>query len=545
VVLGLYFAHSADLLLLRATSTNAQLGFYRIADSLSQVISYGVSAFHLAQVPLDATLMSQAAYDEYSRDRVMASYVLAYLIGAVFVTLLLITVGGVLISAIAPGYGRSIPYVPLTSLAYVSYGFLLTVFRAGDFFEKRTRAYGWTAGSAGALVIVLALAGGQLIGVAGVPIGATLGCMIPSAVLLTMGKLKRHPLPLDYRRLLGALALGVACWAPEAIVGGGGGAWPVLAKLVGIVAFPIGLVVLRIIPRHLLGDVRSLIGALVPRGRDSSALMLGVYGLPSSQRSALLAILRDHVSSATAALRLGVDDATVRCSVVGGLRRLAGGSGEFPLDENLGYYLTSGDPPADLDSAMRDFRRAGANMVEFRVMENIFHRLQKAPRRAWNRAVMSLHEPPRLDPGSLGGDERLRALASSGWNLPQVADELHLSRAELRCQAVTELRRLSGCAGTAPQDQLIALFLLEPETASPPAQLWAAGIDPIELHRLELTLAALRNGAYAGRRGADDTRNGADGNRNGADGNRNGADGNRNGADGNRHGPRLGYAGRE
>jgi O-antigen/teichoic acid export membrane protein len=499
VVLGLYFAHSADLLLLRATSTNAQLGFYRVADSLSQVISYAVSAFHLAQVPLDATLMSQAAYDRHSRDRVMASYVLAYLIGAVFLTLFLVTVGGVVISVIAPGYGRSVPFVPLTSLAYVAYGFLLTVFRAGDFFERRTRAYGWTAGSAGALVIVLALLGGRLIGVAGVPIGATLGCMIPSAVLLALGAIKRHPLPLDYRRLLGTLALGAACWAPGAIVGGHGAAG-VVAKLVGIACFPAGLILFGIIPRPLLGDLRSMIGGLLPGRRDSTALLVRVYDLPASQRGALLAILRDHLSSTTAALRLGVDELGLRCSVVAGLRRLAGGSGEFPLDENLGYYLISGDAPADLDSAMREFRRAGANMIEFRVMENIYHRLKKVRRRAWNHAATIRHRPSRLENGALVAGERLRALAGSGWSVTEAARREQRSPVQFRAETLAELRRLAGCPARGPQDQLIAGFLLEPESRSPTDQLWAAGVDPIELHQLELALVAVRNRAGRSRR---------------------------------------------
>ncbi len=498
VVLGLYFAHSADLLLLRATASNAQLGVYRIADSLSQVISYGVSAFHLAQVPLDATLMSQAAYDEYSRDRVMAGYVLAYTIGAVLATLLLVALGATVISLIAPGYGAAVPYVPLTAMAYVAYGFLLTVFRAGDFFERRTRAYGWTAGSAGIGVVVLALVGSRVIGVAGVPIGAALGCLIPSVVLLTLGQIRRHPLPIDYPRLLGTLALGVVCWAPGAILGThASGA--VAAKLGGVVAFVLGLGALRIIPRGDRRGLRALGGALVPgRRRGDSALLAGLTTLPDGRREALLAVVRDHADPATVAVRLGIDEVTVRRRVVAALRGLTGGVGEFPLDESLGYYLTSGAPPADLDAAMRDFRRAGANMVEFRVMENVFHRLRTLPRRAFTEAVIAQHLPPGGWPRLPAGP--LAALARADWSLGAAAAELGLPAAELAAKALADLRGLAGAPASRPYDPLIAGFLLAPGSVTDTRQLWAAGVDPLELHRLELTLDAARRRPARGRR---------------------------------------------
>src|SRR5262249_29599567 len=262
----------------------------------------------------------------------------------------------------------------------------LTVFRAGDVFKNRTRAYGWTAASAGTLVIVLALLGARLIGVAGVPIGATLGCLLPSAVLLAIGIRKHHPLPIDYPRLLGALGLAAACWAPAALVSGDGGTIAALAKLGGLLCFPLGLLVLGIIPRGVLGELRSAIRALVPHRRDRGALVLRVAELPASQRDALLTAVRDRVTPGAAALRLGIDEDTLLCRLVAGLRRLAGGSGGYPLDEQLGRYLTSTDPPADRDAALRELRWSGANMVESRVMEGIYHRLRGMPRRVWNRS---------------------------------------------------------------------------------------------------------------------------------------------------------------
>jgi O-antigen/teichoic acid export membrane protein len=492
VVLGLYFAHSADLLLLRTTASNTQLGVYRIADSLSQIISYSVSAFHLAQVPLDATLMSQAAYDQHSRDRVMASYVLVYAIGAVLITLLLIALGASVISVLAPGYGAAVPYVPLTAMAYVSYGFLLTVFRAGDFFTRRVRAYGFTAGSAGLGVVVFALLGSHLIGVAGVPLGAALGCFLPSVTLLVLGERRHHPLPIDYPRLLSTVALGAACWAPGAILGLHSGI-SVIAKLLGVLAFVVGLGVLRIIPRAQLRELGALLGTLLPHRRGDASLLTGLPSLPDGQRETLLALVRDHADSRTVSLRLGIEEATVRRRVVAGLRALSGGSGSFPLDERLGYYLTSGDTPADLDAAMREFRRAGANMVEFRVLENIYGRLRRLPRRAFTAAVIGLHD--RADAITIGAslrDGALTALVESSFSAPAAAQALGLDGSELDALVVAELRELAGALTPQPYDQLVARFLLAPEGDRDSRALWAAGVDPLELHRLELALAAVR-----------------------------------------------------
>lgn len=497
VVMGLYLAHSADLLLLRATSTNAQLGQYRIADALSQVISYGVSAFHLAQVPLDSTLMSQAAYDEHGRDRVMATYVLAYLVWALFLTLVLTTAGATAIAIIAPGYREAASYVPLTSLAYVAYGFLLAVFRGGDFFESRVRAYCWTAGSAGALVIVLALGGAQLLGVAGVPIGATLGCLLPAFALLALGHRARHPLPLDYRRCLGVLSLAIACWALQARVGHGDEALLLAVKLGSLACYPVGLVALRIVPPATARDLRSMVGAILPRRRDHSELVLRVFDLPDAQREALVALTRDRVSPPAAALRLGVAEPALLGSVVAGLRRLAGGSGEFPRDEELGRYLTSVEPPADRDAVLRELRRSSTDLAESSVMEQIYRQLRDLPRRAWGAALLSRHVPQR--PAGVEDGATLEALARAGWSVDAAARELEFEPRELRARAIAELRRRGARGRPGPADQLMARFLLEPDGAPTPADLWAAGVDPIDLHQLELVLAQLRLARPAGR----------------------------------------------
>lgn len=485
VVVGLYFAHSADILLLRASASSAELGAYRIADSLALVISYGVSAFHLAQVPLDATLMSQAAYDEYSRDRVMATYVLAYMIAAVFITLLLTSVSGLVIGVLAPGYERSVPWVPLTAMAYVAYGFLLTVFRAGDFFKNRVRAYGFTAGSAGALVILFALAGGQLIGVAGVPIGATLGCLLPSAALLYLGHRAGHPLPLDYPRLGGALALGVVCLMPGVLAPGDQAA-AIIARFAGLCLLPVALIAFGVIPSRSRRDLRAMVRALLPGGDDVTALVSALERLPPIQRAALEAMARDRLAAPAAATRLGVDQATLLRSVVAGLRALCGGSGDTALDDGIGHYLTSKDTPANLDSAMRELRRAGVDMVQFRVIERTYNQLERAPQRAWTRA-----SPDRAHQPGLAG-VALRALIASDWDLAGAARELGCSGSALSERALSELRQISGDGAVGPHDELLARFLFGPESAPAAGQLWAAGVDPLELHSLDLALASLR-----------------------------------------------------
>lgn len=495
VVLGLYFAHSADVLLLRATASNRQLGLYRLADSLSQIISYAVSAYHLAQVPLDATLMSQAAYDVHSRNRVMAAYVLVYMIGALFLTLLLTAVGGLVISVIAPGYDGAVQYIPLTALAYVAYGFLLTVFRAGDFFQQRTRAYGWTAGSAGLLVIIFALLGGRFIGVAGVPIGATLGCLLPSLALLLLGAYKRHPLPIDYPRLLAALGLAAVCWAPGAIAAHQDSTFTVAIRILSLACFPVGCLALGIIPRRLLGDIRSILARLRPRRRETSALVSRVDDLPAAQRNGLLAIVRDRLTPAAAAARLGIDEATLLRTLTAALRRLGGGTGEFPLDEGLGHYLASGERPADRDSRLRELRSSGASMVEFRVMERLYHQLHSAPRRVWNHALLANHTRSLRARSSTNAPVVLRALADFDWSVEKAANEAHISPHELRQRVVAELRSLAGGGVQRPTDQLVARYLLGDEERPPTNQLWTAGVDPIDLHRLELTLTVVVNRA--------------------------------------------------
>jgi O-antigen/teichoic acid export membrane protein len=491
VVAGLFMAHSGDLLLLRVTATNTQLGIYRIADAITSVISYGVSAFHLAQVPLEGTLTAQSAYQEHRREQVMANYVLSYLLTAFGVTLILTLAGSVFVGILAPGYEKAVDYIPITSLAYLGYGWLLMVFRAGDFYKNRIRTYAVTAMVTGTSFVVLALVLMPQIGIVGAPAAAATSCFGTGIALLILGFIARHPLPLDYGRIFGSVVLAVACWALGTKVGDAHGAIQITVRLLAIVLYPVGLVVLRIIPRDVARQLPAMVRAIFPRRRQPTELIERVDDLPYSQRDALIATAADHLQPSAAAARLGVDESTVLRAAAAGLRRLAGGSGEFLHDDQLALYLISNAAPADRDEMLRNARSRGTNMLEFRAMERVYHTLEKAPRKLWTEALLARYDLPAPNSEAAPGAS-LAYLASSDWVLAAGARAAGSTERDFRAHIVRELRRLSSCEPPGPADQLIAQFLLDPDAAPATRQLWAAGIDPVELHRLDLTLRGLR-----------------------------------------------------
>ena len=51
---------------------------------------------------------------------------------------------------------------------------------------------------------------------------------------------------------------------------------------------------------------------------------------------------------------------------------------------------------------------------------------------------------------------------------------------------------MDGDGASHPADRLIGAFLMGGEDAPPASQLWAAGVDPLELHELDLTFEGVR-----------------------------------------------------
>jgi hypothetical protein len=395
------------------------------------------------------------------------------------------------VAIIAPGYAKAVSYIPVTSLAYVGYGWLLVVFRAGDFYKNRIRTYGVTASVAGGLTAVLALTLTHVIGVIGAPAGAAFSCFGTGTALLIMGHLSGRPMPLDYPRILGSFALAAACWVLGTRVGNPHGALLVAVRLLALAAFPVGLVALHIIPRDAARQLPAMLRAILPKRKQPTDLIERVGSLPFAQRDALIATAADHLQPSAAAARLGVDENAVLRSVAAGLRRLAGGGGEFLHDDHLAHYLVTDDTPADRNEMLRNARGRGANMLEFRAMERIYLTLQKAPRKAWTDALLARYDlrssVAEAEPSSF-----LDHLARAGWDVGAAAREQSLPEREVRARVIAELRRLSSSGPAGPADQLIGQFLLDARPDLTSRQLWAAGVDPLELHRLDLVLRAVR-----------------------------------------------------
>jgi hypothetical protein len=92
--------------------------------------------------------------------------------------------------------------------------------------------------------------------------------------------------------------------------------------------------------------------------------------------------------------------------------------------------------------------------------------------------------------GAVNG--RLAELAAEGWSTRRLESADETTAARVRSESLAEVRRIAGLDERGTADELIARFLFEPGSV-PPEQLWSAGVDPLELHRLELAFRAVRN----------------------------------------------------
>ena len=383
MIIGMYAVHHADTLLLSRYATNGQVGLYRVASRIASIPGYFVSAYLMAQLPLERTMLFRAAYDRegtQSARSLMLSYYM--IIALVIVTALSIT-ADLLIQIAAPAYHSAASLIPLLAIAHMSYGTFIAVIRLAPV------AHGKIARvvlSAGAVVIMVAVYPILVpwLGSYGAALGNIIAMGAVTSLVFWLGSRKHSPIKPDWPRVGRAFTVAVACWAGATRVAESGSFARPLTDTLALLAFPVLLVVVGAVPRS---HVKVLANIAVSAWRDAS----GRHRLPgmltdlSPRRRAIVeAIVRDRMSVSDVAREEGLTEAEVNARMAQALRILAGRPHCIrPEDATIGEYLLAPDPNAVRDALGHRLLDDGVDPLELHALDEALIILRRRGDSAW------------------------------------------------------------------------------------------------------------------------------------------------------------------
>jgi hypothetical protein len=191
----------------------------------------------------------------------------------------------------------------------------------------------------------------------------------------------------------------------------------------------------------------------------------------------------------------GVPEATVRVRLVSALRRLSQAKPPSLHDPEIAEYLLADVSVTERDGMGRELQKHGVDPAELHDIEAAFTTLRAAPAKDWSALALTPGPELPLGPSPLDATalQLLDEVVRQGEPRQEAAARLGIEAGEAARRLVGVLRSLSTGGGAQPTDELIASFLFDGPAGPPARQLWAAGVDPSQLHQLEWTLATIRS----------------------------------------------------
>lgn len=385
VVAGMHFIQLADVLLLSRFVTTGQVGMYRVAARIATFVSYWTTSFQMAWGPLRRDPVHVAAERERGPAAVtaiMSTYFVLITVGVVLAASLFATQ---LVAIAAPGYGRAADFIPLAAMGWACHGFFVLVYRTSDFPSKRNAFVGLTIVNA-----VVFFGSAQiwvpLLGVYGISAAVVTGWSVGTAALMWLAGRHPDPTPYQWRRMGVGLLMAGACFAA-----GRGLAPPdrwlqLVLDTVVLVAYPVLLVALRVVPGQPITGALELIRA----NREDRRRC----------RPSALLTREDHGVLDELLRRRGpADDPKRDADLVQALRRWAGVGTESANDADVGAFILRSGTFAEDEAAAADLLAAGTDPLELDALLHAAQLIRRMPNRRWSAmnpaSITAAEQQPR------------------------------------------------------------------------------------------------------------------------------------------------------
>ncbi|HEX2088125.1 MAG TPA: oligosaccharide flippase family protein [Solirubrobacteraceae bacterium] len=370
LILSVWIVQNADVYILSRFVDTAEVGVYRVANRVSSVVAYAVSAFLLAWVPVSRTSLFDAARAERG-DVGLGRLLVTYYVFAAAGLMVALASGADALAGVAPrAYREAAHLIPVVGFGFVAYGLFVVVYRAARF-EARRRRYFQLAVVAAAVLLSTGPPLAAAFGTYGIAGAVMLAFGVATAGMLLLSERGPTPMGLPWPRLAAAVALAAAAYG---VARGLAAAVPDDAdalELLAVVLYPALLVVTGVVPRTHARALVAVAASLASGRRTRTEVVERVAALPAADRELLRRVVVD-----------GERGGGAEREAAQALRRLVG-IGDADHDADIGRYLLSHDAHAEREARRRELRRDGVDPLELHELEEAVALLRRLPARAW------------------------------------------------------------------------------------------------------------------------------------------------------------------
>ncbi len=384
IAMSVWIITNADVFFLAQLASDAETGEYRVANRIAAFGSYFVSAFLMAWAPLERSTLFQGTYQQKGRAAVGAKLTMYYVLAAVGIVLFFTLASDALIRIASEDYRSAADLVAAIGAGFACYGLFVVLARVARV-PHRLRVFATLALLGAGLFCGLCLVLIPRLGGAGAALAMIVAMLTTSALFVVRIQCGPEPMPFEWGRIAGGVAIAVACALVATRSGVDGVAARVALDVFCLAAYPVLLAVLGVVPREHLAPLARIGRAALPQRSGTFQMLEGLEKLPTRRRHALELLVRDKRSLAATAGALGVDEHEAATLAIRGARQLTGLGSSGPLDGRIGLALLAHGPVANRDARMRELVAEGHEPLDLADLEAVVDRLGRSPRRAWAR----------------------------------------------------------------------------------------------------------------------------------------------------------------
>lgn len=384
VILSFWIIQNLDIYILAQFTSDSEVGLYRVASRLASVVSYFVSAFLMAWMPLSRTAIHAAAVKERGMAGANAAVITYFAFAGAWLVLGLAVGADVLVKVAAESYAPAASVLPLLAAAFLTHGAFTLLYRGARFRHKRA-VYVTLAVLAAVVFLAVSLVLVPRLGSHGAALAGLIAFALASAGILFFSQRGRHPLPLPWTKIGGAGALaGGLAWAAVWLSPQAGSLAPAV-ELLALIAFPVLVTLTGLIPREQLAPLSLVVRSTVPSRHALRRTTAGLERLDDEDRMELALLVRERRPAIEVARMYETSEPALLHRFVATLRTVGNVGGPSNADSAIGAYLLSVQPVAERDRMAKRLFTGGVEPLEVDALETTLRLLRRAPLRAWER----------------------------------------------------------------------------------------------------------------------------------------------------------------